>query len=152
MATPVVKTEAPKEVIKYIEVERKESRPTRFNVWASVPKDQFEYVTIPKEDLHGYPYPPVSVNFDKFDEYHNSYIREDEAGRTFLVPPILAGELRRIMDRFHIESVALLQPKRRLEALRNLAGNPSATRVATAAAGSTAQSVGIPGAVLPTSA
>jgi len=150
MATTVTTAkEAPKETVKYIEVERKEAKPAQFNVWVSAPRSEWEYVTIPKEDLHGYIYPEIMINHDKFNEYHPSYVSQDATGFKFLVPPMLAGEIKRIIDRAYIETVALLQPKKRMEALRNLQGHPGATRVAAAGLGSTAEVVGVPGAVIP---
>lgn len=134
MAEPLKKPE----VTRFVEIERRDLKPERMNVWASAPKNEWEYVTIPAEDLHGYSHPSIGINHDIF-----------EAGQTYFVPPILAGEIRRIMDRHQIEQIALLQPKRRQKALRDLAGAQGATRVGTAAAGAVAIQEGLPGAAEP---
>ena len=109
------------EIIRYVEVQKKAEKPPRFDVWASAPKSEWEYVEIPSEDLHAYQYPSIMINQDKF-----------EPGKKYFVPPILAGEIRRIMKRFEIECLALLQPKKRQQALAQVNGH--GTRVESAGA------------------
>lgn len=81
-----------------------------FNVWISAPESEWQYVSIPAEDIHGYPHPPLEINDDKFD-----------AGKTHFVPPILAAEMQRILKSFEVEQIALLQPRKRKRALEQLA-------------------------------
>lgn len=122
--------EALKETVRYIEIEKKNAKPERFNVWVSAPKKDWQYVEIPAEDLHSFQYPDIIINQDKF-----------EAGKKHFVPPLLAGELTRVMKRFEVETLSLLQPKKRQEALRQV--NGKGTNLASAGA----IAVGLPGAV-----
>lgn len=114
MAEPKENTAAKQqEVIKYIEIAKKgNEKPPRFDVWQSAPKSEWEYVEIPKEDLHSYVYPSIMINQDKF-----------ESGAKYFVPPLLAHELRRVMKRFETECLALLQPKKRQAALEQAGRN-----------------------------
>lgn len=127
-----------REVIKYVQIDSRQERPERTDVWQSAPKSEWQYVTIPAEDIHGYSYPPIEINHDKF-----------EGNGTYFVPPILAGEIKRIMNRYDLEQVALMQPKQRARALAQLAGNQGATRVATVAMGASAVQDGVPGLSAP---
>lgn len=105
---------SPKETIKYVEITKATAKPDRFNVWASAPKKDWQYVEIPAEDLHSFQYPDIIINQDIF-----------KAGDRHFVPPMLAGEITRIMKRFEVECLALLQPKKRQAALKQVDGKGS---------------------------
>lgn len=143
------------EVIRYVEVAPRKKEVERFNVWASAPRADWEYVTVPKQDIHGYSFPPVSVNQDYFCADQQTYpsqafVKFDEEGNpVFHLPPMLAREVNDIVKRQEQEQIALLQPKLRKSVLDRLYRNPGAVKVAAAAGGSTATQVGVPGTVLP---
>jgi len=113
--------EVTKDGVKYdISKTGKKTKIEPSNVWLSAEEKDWVYVTLPEEDIHGYPYPTIRVNDDEF-----------ERGKKYLVPPILAGEVERIKKAFEVESIALLQPRRRMQAYKDLknGGTPLPTAV-----------------------
>lgn len=65
------------------------------------PKDNWEYISIPEEDAIGRKHATVSNNNRNF-----------EAGKTYLVPPAVAVDVRERLKIFNRECVRILQPKR----------------------------------------
>ena len=65
----------------------------------STDKSKFEWIEIPARDMYDHAYPTIRINAENF-----------ESGKRHFVPPEVAGELRRIMDRFEVDSRRLLLP------------------------------------------
>lgn len=83
-------------------------------------KSTWEYITIPEEDGLGRVHASVSNNHHVF-----------EAGKTYLVPPVVAADVRERLKLFNRECVRVLQPRRDQRSENQVAmfGTPGAQAV-----------------------
>jgi hypothetical protein len=73
------------------------------------PAKTYRWVEIPERDMYDHPHPGVGINLDHYGP-----------GRHY-VEEVVAGEIERILKRFEIQNIRLLQPRKDMTALNDLA-------------------------------
>jgi hypothetical protein len=78
--------------------------------------EEFEYVTIPELDLFDYPHPGVGIN------------REHYGPGTHKLPKDIAAEVKDRLRVYEAQNIRILQPRKDMRALRDLAKGGQHTR------------------------